>query len=197
MNSSHRLALCTGLLFPVPILAETLIRCPDAAALVAAAAPPARPAGPRATFDAALRDGRLGQASATLAAATPAPLDATGTLNRTAPGSAQTAAAAKTKPPPRPASVTLAAAPPPPPPLPTWTARSGEYFTDVLRRWGREARYTVLIETAEDWRLAVPVNATGELADVLREIVEGLGGRQGGPKVRIHPNKVIRVGGRS
>ncbi|MBD1202656.1 MAG: LysM peptidoglycan-binding domain-containing protein, partial [Rhodobacteraceae bacterium] len=35
-----------------------------------------------------------------------------------------------------------AAVVPPPPPLPIWTARSGEYFSDVVKRWAKDEGYS-------------------------------------------------------
>ncbi len=88
-----------------------------------------------------------------------------------------------------------AAVPEPKPPPPVWQARKGEYFADVLRRWGGEAGYTVIADSVDVWRLGVPVRIRAAFEDAVAELVRGLGHGGVAPRVRIHPNGVIRLGG--
>ena len=87
------------------------------------------------------------------------------------------------------------ASPQPAPPLPVWKAKRGEFFADVLRRWGKEAGYTVIADSAEAWRLGVPVRIQADFEDAVAELVRGLGHGGVSPRVRIHPNRVVRLGG--
>ena len=84
---------------------------------------------------------------------------------------------------------------PPAPPLPVWTAKSGEYFSDVVKRWGKAEGYNVLFATTADWRLAVPVREQGRLEDVLDKLAKGLSSNGRPPFIQLFPNKVIRIGG--
>ena len=103
-----------------------------------------------------------------------------------APGKTAAAApAAETAPEPRPET----------PPVPVWTAGQGEYLADVLRRWGRAAGWTVLADTADAWRLAVPVRIRAPFDTAVAELVRGLGHEGSPPRVRLHPNRVLRLGG--
>ncbi|WP_316014629.1 TcpQ domain-containing protein [Roseobacter sp. HKCCA0434] len=84
---------------------------------------------------------------------------------------------------------------PTPIPMPTWRAEAGEFFTDVLRRWGEEAGWVVLVDTTEDWIIQVPVSEVGTFQEAVGRIVRGLGGSGTGrrPLVRIFENNVIKV----
>lgn len=88
-----------------------------------------------------------------------------------------------------------APAAPPPPPLPVWKARRGEFFADVLSRWGEKAGYTVIADSAEAWRLGVPVRIQADFEAAVAELVRGLGHGGTSPRVRIYPNRVVRLGG--
>ncbi|WP_419737622.1 TcpQ domain-containing protein [Ruegeria sp.] len=100
----------------------------------------------------------------------------------------------------KPAKGTKAAKPakdatPPPAPLPIWSARAGEDFEAVLRRWGRAAGYRVVVSTSDAWILAVPVRLQAEFEAALNQLVQGLGSDGTAPPVRIYSNRTIRLGG--
>ena len=82
-----------------------------------------------------------------------------------------------------------------PPPPPVWSARKGEYLADVLQRWGKEASWTVLIDTTDAWHLAVPVRIEAAFDAAIAELVRGLGHDGTPPRVRLYPNRVLRLGG--
>ena len=84
---------------------------------------------------------------------------------------------------------------PPAPPAPIWTAGQGEFLDDILLRWGQAAGWTVLIDTHDSWRLQVPVQIQGEFEEAVAELIRGLGHGGVPPRVRTHPNKVLRLGG--
>ncbi|WP_419741222.1 TcpQ domain-containing protein [Ruegeria sp.] len=84
---------------------------------------------------------------------------------------------------------------PPPAPLPVWSARAGEDFEAVLRRWGRAAGYRVVVSTSDAWILAVPVRLQAEFEAALNQLVQGLGSDGTAPPVRIYSNRTIRLGG--
>jgi hypothetical protein len=88
-----------------------------------------------------------------------------------------------------------AAVAPPPPPLPLWTARSGEFFSDVVTRWAKDEGYTVVVSTTADWKLAVAVSERGTFEDVLDRLAKGLGANGRPPFIQLFPNKVIKIGG--
>lgn len=88
-----------------------------------------------------------------------------------------------------------AAVVPPPPPLPVWTARPGEYFSDVVKRWAKDEGYSVVFSTTADWKLAVAVSERGTFEDVLDRLAKGLGANGRPPFIQLFPNKVIRIGG--
>ncbi|WP_419741193.1 TcpQ domain-containing protein [Ruegeria sp.] len=97
----------------------------------------------------------------------------------------------------KPAKGTKATKPatPPPAPLPVWSARAGEDFEAVLRRWGRAAGYRVVVSTSDAWILAVPVRLQAEFEAALNQLVQGLGSDGTAPPVRIYSNRTIRLGG--
>ncbi len=88
-----------------------------------------------------------------------------------------------------------AAAPPSPPPLPVWTARADEYLADVLKRWGRTAGWTVIVDSSDAWRLRVPIRVQASFDDAVGEIVRGLAHDGLPPRIRLYPNNVLRLGG--
>ena len=81
------------------------------------------------------------------------------------------------------------------PPLPVWTAKRGEYLADVLRRWGKVAGYTVIIDSTDAWRLGVPIRLKAGFEDAVDELVSGLAHDGTPPRVRLYPNAVLRLGG--
>ena len=88
-----------------------------------------------------------------------------------------------------------AAATPETPPMPTWTAKQGEYLADVLRRWGKTAGYTVIIDTTDAWRLGVAIRLRAGFETAVDELVSGLAHDGTPPRVRLYPNAVLRLGG--
>ena len=83
---------------------------------------------------------------------------------------------------------------PKPVPLPVWSAKSGEYLTDVLARWGKAEGYKVINEGSDDWRLGVAVQVRGTFEEAVAQIVRGFEGTGRPPGVSIYSNKVIKVG---
>ena len=79
-------------------------------------------------------------------------------------------------------------------PLPVWKAKSGEYLTDTLRRWGKTAGYKVLKEGTDDWRISVPVSVRGTFEEAIAQLVRGFEGTGRPPGVSIYSNKVVKVG---
>ena len=86
-------------------------------------------------------------------------------------------------------------APPPLPPPPVWTAAQGEFLADVLERWGETAGWTVIVDTTDAWRLAVAFRAQAAFDAAVAELIRGLGHDGLAPRVRLYPNKVLRLGG--
>ena len=84
--------------------------------------------------------------------------------------------------------------PAPTPPLPVWRGKSGEYLTDVFRRWGKSAGYKVVKEGSDDWRLSVPVAVQGTFEEALQQVVRGFEDTGRPPGVSIYSNKVVKVG---
>ena len=84
---------------------------------------------------------------------------------------------------------------PPLPPPPVWNAAQGEFLADVLTRWGAKAGWTVLIDTTDAWRLAVPFQTEGAFDSAVAELIRGMGHDGVPPRVRLHPNRVLRLGG--
>jgi len=81
----------------------------------------------------------------------------------------------------------------PPPPL--WTAARGEFLADVLTRWGGAAGWTVIVDTTDAWRLAVAFRTRSAFDAAVAELVRGLGHDGVPPRVRLYPNRVLRLGG--
>jgi len=94
-----------------------------------------------------------------------------------------------------PPGATAVVLPPPAPPVPVWTAKRGDYLRDVLMRWGKTAGWTVIVDSTDAWRLAVPVRIQAPFDEAVGEIVRGLGHSGLPPRVRLYPNKVLRLGG--
>ena len=112
--------------------------------------------------------------------------ETSGALSKTAKTAGPTPAPSK----PAPAIVV-----PSTPPLPVWTAKRGEYLADVLRRWGKVAGYTVIIDSTDAWRLGVPIRLKAGFEDAVDELVSGLAHDGTPPRVRLYPNAVLRLGG--
>lgn len=83
---------------------------------------------------------------------------------------------------------------PKPIPLPVWRAKSGEYLSDVIKRWGKTAGYTVIVGDGGDWRLGVPVQETGTFENTLAKLIKGFSANGQPPAVRVFSNKVIKIG---
>ena len=81
------------------------------------------------------------------------------------------------------------------PPPPTWTAAQGEFLADVLTRWGREAGWTVIVDTTDAWRLAVAFRTEAAFDSAVAELIRGMGHDGVPPRVRLYPNNVLRLGG--
>ena len=77
---------------------------------------------------------------------------------------------------------------------PIWTARKGEAFTAVVKRWAKRAGYTVIADTHDAWKLDVSVRLGGAFRDAVGGLVRGLAHDGVAPPVRIYPNKVVRIG---
>ena len=110
---------------------------------------------------------------------------------KTAKGASSGAAAKKAAAPSKPENPV----PPPPPPLPVWTAKAGEDFAVVLNRWAKSAKYRVVVDSSDAWKLEVPVRIQAKFEDAVSNLVRGLGHGGQPPRVRIYPNRVIRLGG--
>ncbi|MCY4306135.1 MAG: TcpQ domain-containing protein [Aestuariivita sp.] len=81
------------------------------------------------------------------------------------------------------------------PPLPIWEAKKGEYLADILRRWGKTAGYTVIVDTADAWKISVAIRLKAEFEAAVDELVSGLAHDGTPPRVRLYPNAVVRLGG--
>ena len=81
--------------------------------------------------------------------------------------------------------------------LPLWTAKPGERFDAVLKRWAATAGYQVVTDSRDAWTLSVPVRIEANFKDALNQLIAGLGVNGSPPLVRIYPNKVVRLGGAS
>ena len=79
-------------------------------------------------------------------------------------------------------------------PQPKWTAKKGEYLSDVLKRWGKKAGYTVIVDGPAEWKLGVRFSETGSFEEIIQELVKGFARDGIPPSVRVHSNKVIKVG---
>ena len=97
--------------------------------------------------------------------------------------------AAKTAPAPKPVAVK-----PMNRPLPVWTARPGEFVSDVITRWARKAGHTVVRDGVEEWKLSVPVKISGSFKDALDQLVVGFEGAGRPLAISVYANKVIRIG---
>ena len=86
---------------------------------------------------------------------------------------------------------------PAPKPLPRWSAQKGQYLSDVLKRWGKKAGYTVIIDGPAEWKLGVQFSEVGTFEDVIQQLVRGFARDGLPPSVRIHSNKVLKVGASS
>ena len=86
-------------------------------------------------------------------------------------------------------------APPPPAPLPIWSAKAGEDFTSVLKRWGKAAKYQIVIRTTDAWTIGVPIRLQTDFESAVAELVKGLGSDGRSPPIRVYKNKVIQLGG--
>jgi LysM repeat protein len=86
---------------------------------------------------------------------------------------------------------------PEPKPLPRWTAKKGEYLSDVLKRWGKKAGYTVILDGPAEWKLGVKFSEVGTFEDVIQQLVKGFARDGLPPSVRIHSNKVLKIGASS
>ena len=95
---------------------------------------------------------------------------------------------------PKPKPVVVAAAIAPPKPLPVWNAKSGEYLSDVIKRWGKTAGYKVIVTGHAAWRLGVPVREVGTFKETLERLVKGFATDGRPPSVRVFSNKVIKIG---
>ena len=84
---------------------------------------------------------------------------------------------------------------PPLPPPPVWTAAQDEFLADVLTRWGTEAGWTVIVDTTDAWRLAVPFRLEAGFETAIAELIRGMGHDGLAPRVRLYPNNVLRLGG--
>ena len=85
--------------------------------------------------------------------------------------------------------------PTPTQPLPVWTAKSGEDFASVLKRWSKVAGYRIVIRTTDAWTISVPIRLQTDFESAVAELVRGLGSDGRSPPVRVYKNKVIRLGG--
>lgn len=79
-------------------------------------------------------------------------------------------------------------------PLPIWTARSGEYLSDVIKRWGKKAGYKIILTGSDAWLLHVPIKEVGTFEDSLQRLIKGFSAQGTAPSVRIFSNKVIKIG---
>ena len=84
---------------------------------------------------------------------------------------------------------------PPLPPPPVWTAKQGEFLSDVLTRWGKSAGWTVIVDTTDAWRLAVAFRTQAAFDAAVAELIRGMGHDGVAPRVRLYPNQVLRLGG--
>ena len=82
-------------------------------------------------------------------------------------------------------------------PLPRWSAKKGEYLSDVLKRWGKAAGYRVILDGPAEWKLGVRFSEVGTFEDVLQQLVKGFARDGLPPSVRIHSNKVLKIGASS
>lgn len=91
----------------------------------------------------------------------------------------------------------VAAPKPTPAPLPHWTAKKGEHLSDVLTRWGKKAGYNVIVDGPAEWKLGVRFAEVGSFENVVEQLVKGFARDGLPPSVRIHSNKVLKIGASS
>jgi LysM repeat protein len=95
----------------------------------------------------------------------------------------------------KPASKIVEAAPKPAPkPLPRWSAKKGEYLSDVIKRWGKKNGYTVIVDGPAEWKLGVKFSEVGTFEEVVQQLIKGFARDGLPPSVRIHSNKVLKIG---
>ena len=75
-----------------------------------------------------------------------------------------------------------------------WKAQSDEYLTDVIKRWGKEAGYTVIATGTGAWQLKVPLTKVGSFEEALEHVIKGFSSQGHPPSVRVFSNKVIKIG---
>ncbi|WP_299083317.1 TcpQ domain-containing protein [uncultured Ruegeria sp.] len=78
--------------------------------------------------------------------------------------------------------------------MPVWTARPGEYVTDVVKRWSKSAGYTYKQVGVDEWEVTVPIAIRGSFKDALKELVIGFEGSGHPLPISIYANKVVRIG---
>ncbi|WP_170566163.1 TcpQ domain-containing protein [Ruegeria atlantica] len=83
---------------------------------------------------------------------------------------------------------------PQPKPLPVWTARPGEFATDVVQRWAKKAGYKVVREGVDEWKISVPIRIQGSFRDALTQLTVGFQGSGRPLAISVYSNKVIRIG---
>ncbi len=81
-----------------------------------------------------------------------------------------------------------------PAPLPVWTARPGEYVSDVVERWGKTAGYKVTQDGVDEWQVIVPIVFQGSFKDALKELIRGFESSGRPLPISIYANKVVRIG---
>ena len=79
-------------------------------------------------------------------------------------------------------------------PLPKWKAKSGSYFTDVVKNWAKKAKYEVIKEGNDNWKLSVDVSVEGTLEEALEQLIRGFEGTGRPPSVSMYSNNVLKVG---
>lgn len=76
----------------------------------------------------------------------------------------------------------------------SWSAKPGEAFTVVMKRWAKAAGVTLVIKTKDEWMIAVPVKINGTFRRAVEELVEGLSNTGMAPPVRIYRNNIMKLG---
>ncbi|WP_298937282.1 LysM peptidoglycan-binding domain-containing protein [uncultured Ruegeria sp.] len=79
-------------------------------------------------------------------------------------------------------------------PLPLWTARSGEYVTNVIKRWSKSADYTYQQVGIDESEVTVPIYVRGSFKDALKELIGGFEGSGRPLPISIYSNGVVRIG---
>ena len=75
-------------------------------------------------------------------------------------------------------------------PLPVWTARPGEFVSDVITRWAKTAGHTVVRDGVEEWKISVPVKIRGSFKDALDQLITGFEGSGRPLAISVYANKV-------